>query len=137
MTLARPEERFPLERALRGIRERFADAVIDADRMSLREHLGGGPASPPPAGPAAPGLEREMRDLLGVIPEGHPDPRPLVAHDGWPEGAYPLRKDFAPPHTWSWAPRFAFSPVEGEGVFELPVGPTHAGIIESRHFRFP
>ena len=198
MTLARPEERFPLERALRGIRERFADAVIDADRMSLREHLvvvpaarlpevagaiprewggaliaafalderephgrfrlhyqfsmapedavltliaavpGEAPAFPSvtPAVPAAHWLEREMRDLLGVIPEGHPDPRPLVAHDGWPEGAYPLRKDFAPPHTWSWAPRFAFSPVEGEGVFEIPVGPTHAGIIESGHFRF-
>jgi len=31
-------ELFPLDRALRGIRERFADAVIDAERTSLREH---------------------------------------------------------------------------------------------------
>ena len=28
---------FPLDTALRGIRERFADAVIDADRTSMRE----------------------------------------------------------------------------------------------------
>ena len=28
---------FPLDAALRGIRERFADAVIDSDRTSLRE----------------------------------------------------------------------------------------------------
>jgi len=28
---------FPLDRALRGIRERFAEALIDAERTSLRE----------------------------------------------------------------------------------------------------
>ena len=33
----RPGELFPLDSALRGIRERFSDAVIDADRTSLRE----------------------------------------------------------------------------------------------------
>jgi hypothetical protein len=37
-------ELFPLDRALRGIRERFGDAVIDADRASLREHVVVGPA---------------------------------------------------------------------------------------------
>ena len=25
---------------------------------------------------------------------------------------------------------------EGEGVYELPVGPIHAGVIEPGHFRF-
>ncbi len=196
----RPEtgELFPLQRALLGLRERFADAVLGADRASLREHLvvvpaarvrevagalhrewggalvlayaldereaggrfrlhftfsmapedalitlvvavpGDAPVYPSitPEVPAAHWLEREMHDLLGVVPEGHPDPRPLVAHEGWPAGAYPLRRDFAPPAEWSWAPRFAFGKVEGEGVFEIPVGPIHAGIIEPGHFRF-
>ena len=31
---------------------------------------------------------------------------------------------------------FDFRQVEGEGVFEIPVGPVHAGIIEPGHFRF-
>ena len=30
----------------------------------------------------------------------------------------------------------AVLPVEGDGVFEIPVGPIHAGIIEPGHFRF-
>ena len=29
-----------------------------------------------------------------------------------------------------------FRPVTGEGVFQVPVGPVHAGIIEPGHFRF-
>jgi Ni,Fe-hydrogenase III large subunit len=29
-----------------------------------------------------------------------------------------------------------FRPVSGEGVFQIPVGPVHAGIIEPGHFRF-
>lgn len=159
MSPARSGDLFPLAVALRGLQQRFADAVIDADRGSLREHLvvvpaarlrevasalqnewggtlvtafalderephgrfrmhvlfsmapedavltliaavpGDDPRYPAitPAVPAAHWLEREMRDLMGVIPESHPDPRPLVAHDGWPRGAHPLRKDFAPP----------------------------------------
>ena len=29
-----------------------------------------------------------------------------------------------------------FKQVEGEGVYQIPVGPVHAGIIEPGHFRF-
>ena len=43
--------------------------------------------------PAAHWYEREARDLLGVLPIGHPDPRRLVLHDDWPRGYHPLRKD--------------------------------------------
>ncbi|HTM20265.1 MAG TPA: NADH-quinone oxidoreductase subunit C, partial [Kofleriaceae bacterium] len=46
------------------------------------------------AHPAANWHEREARDLLGIVPLDHPDPRPLVVHDGWPAGHYPLRKAF-------------------------------------------
>jgi Ni,Fe-hydrogenase III component G len=44
--------------------------------------------------PAALWIEREINDLLGVSFEGHPDPRRLILPDNWPEGTYPLRRDF-------------------------------------------
>ncbi len=86
--------------------------------------------------PQANWFEREIHDLFGLIPQGHPDPRPLVLHEDWPKGIFPLRKDFK----WEKVPRtkgdYLFDQVEGEGVFEIPVGPVHAGIIEPGHFRF-
>src|SRR3990172_12843920 len=39
-------------------------------------------------------FERQMRSLMGVIPLGHPDPRPWIKHEDWPEDAWPLRKSF-------------------------------------------
>ncbi|MBN2492513.1 MAG: NADH-quinone oxidoreductase subunit C [Planctomycetes bacterium] len=44
--------------------------------------------------PAANWIEREMHDLLGANFRGHPDMRRLILDDSWPEGVYPLRKDF-------------------------------------------
>ena len=44
--------------------------------------------------PAAIFYEREVHDLLGIHFEGHPDLRPLVLPEGWPEGVFPLRKDW-------------------------------------------
>jgi Ni,Fe-hydrogenase III large subunit/Ni,Fe-hydrogenase III component G len=193
-----PGELFPLDQALRGIRERFADAVLDADRSSLREHVvvlpaerladvaaaialewGGQliqlfgvdesrphgrlrlhamfsmapedavltlvaavpadlPAYPSltPRLPAAAWLERELHDMLGVTAVGHPDPRPLVLHEGWPRGTHPLRRDFVPPPDAAWPPRLSPSPAHRAGAYEIPVGPIHAGIIEPGHFRF-
>ncbi len=43
---------------------------------------------------AANWIEREMHDLLGVNFTSHPDMRRLLLDDSWPEGVYPLRKDF-------------------------------------------
>jgi Ni,Fe-hydrogenase III large subunit/Ni,Fe-hydrogenase III component G len=88
--------------------------------------------------PAANWHEREMRDLFGIVPVGHPDPRPLVVHDGWPQGIFPLRKAFdgSQPVPVEPAEEFPHMVTEGEGVFEIPVGPIHAGIIEPGHFRF-
>ncbi|MCC2640699.1 MAG: putative Formate hydrogenlyase, large subunit [Nitrospira sp.] len=90
-----------------------------------------------PALHAAKWYEREIRDLFGLIPIGHPDMRRLVRHEHWPKGTHPLRKDF---HWDSVLDRvqgqYAFRKIQGEGVFEVPVGPIHAGIIEPGHFRF-
>jgi Ni,Fe-hydrogenase III large subunit/Ni,Fe-hydrogenase III component G len=88
--------------------------------------------------PAANWHEREMQDLFGIVALGHPDPRPLVVHDGWPRGVFPLRKSVDGSRRVPREPAAEFPHVvaEGEGVFEIPVGPIHAGIIEPGHFRF-
>lgn len=49
-----------------------------------------------PCIPAAEWIEREMQDLLGIRFIGHPDPKRLILADDWPEGVYPLRKDYKP-----------------------------------------
>jgi Ni,Fe-hydrogenase III large subunit len=63
--------------------------------------------------PEAQAFERELHDLHGVVPEGHPWLKPLRREEGYP-----------------------FFRVEGEEVHEVAVGPVHAGIIEPGHFRF-
>lgn len=81
--------------------------------------------------------EREIQDMFGIEFVGNPDPRPLVRHMFWPEGFYPLRKDAVLPEPFvNDGSTFPFTPVGGEGVYEIPVGPVHAGIIEPGHFRF-
>ena len=86
---------------------------------------------------AAQWYEREIRDLFGLIPQGHPDLRRLVRHEHWPKGTHPLRKDFLWDKTIGRQQgEYRFRHIEGEGVFEVPVGPIHAGIIEPGHFRF-
>ncbi|HOX09479.1 MAG TPA: NADH-quinone oxidoreductase subunit C [Candidatus Omnitrophota bacterium] len=89
-------------------------------------------------------FEREMAEMFGISFEGSPDSRRLVLHDEvWPAGYYPLRKDFAPPAQGQKTggergerSEYRFKKVEGEGIFEVPVGPVHAGIIGPGHFRF-
>ncbi len=81
--------------------------------------------------------ERKIKSFFGLTPQGHPDPRPIILHENWPENSFPLRKDFA----WNSRPPlasgiFPFRKMDGEGIYEIPVGPVHAGIIEPGHFRF-
>jgi membrane-bound hydrogenase subunit beta len=47
--------------------------------------------------PVIPGAilyEREIQDMFGISVERIPDPRPLLFHEEWPAGNYPLRKDW-------------------------------------------
>ncbi|HET7665860.1 MAG TPA: NADH-quinone oxidoreductase subunit C [Mycobacterium sp.] len=85
---------------------------------------------------AAGRFEREMADLYGIRPVGHPRPRRLVRHAHWPADWHPMREDAAPPTGFESTGRFPFVTVEGPGVYEIPVGPVHAGLIEPGHFRF-
>lgn len=94
--------------------------------------------------PAAHWYEREIRDMFGLIPQSHPDLRRLILHDSFPENSYPLRKDWTITENelkeWGGGiiqkVPYQFMEVQGEGVYEIPVGPVHAGIIEPGHFRF-
>jgi Ni,Fe-hydrogenase III large subunit/Ni,Fe-hydrogenase III component G len=82
-------------------------------------------------------LELEISDMFGIEAVGHPNPIRLVRHSFWPEHFYPLRKDAQTPEDFiGKGMPYPFLPVEGEGVYEIPVGPVHAGIIEPGHFRF-
>jgi Ni,Fe-hydrogenase III large subunit len=60
--------------------------------------------------------EREAHDLHGLEFTGHDPIRALVAH---------------PDELDAWT-----TPVTGDGVHQVAVGPIHAGVIESGHFRF-
>jgi Ni,Fe-hydrogenase III large subunit/Ni,Fe-hydrogenase III component G len=104
-------------------------------------------ASVPPDVPCFPSLatrsfaasrfEREIHDLFGLEPLGHPDPRRLALHPFWPEGYHPMRRDAAARTDFvDTGQPFPFRRVEGEGIFEITVGTVHAGIIEPGHFRF-
>ncbi len=87
--------------------------------------------------PAVNWQEREIQDMFGLVAKGHPNPRRVALHDNWPD-IHPLRKDFPidtvlPPFHGE---RHVYRPTLGEGVFQIPVGPVHAGIIEPGHFNF-
>ncbi|MEI8349529.1 MAG: NADH-quinone oxidoreductase subunit C [Candidatus Omnitrophota bacterium] len=83
-------------------------------------------------------FEREIKEMFGIEPCNSPDTRSLRLHDEvWPRGQYPLRKDFKTGLSQAnLLGEYAFAKVEGEGIFEVPVGPVHAGIIAPGHFRF-
>jgi Ni,Fe-hydrogenase III large subunit len=81
--------------------------------------------------PPAIRLERALRDLYGIEPVGLPDARPWLDLGFW-EVQHPLGARTVP----SPCEPYAFLPVEGEGLHQIPVGPVHAGIIEPGHFRF-
>jgi Ni,Fe-hydrogenase III large subunit len=71
--------------------------------------------------PAVHLFEREFFEEFGVEPKGHPWLKPVrrgIA--GVPRGGTP----------------YAFFRMEGDEVHEVGVGPIHAGVIESGHFRF-
>jgi Ni,Fe-hydrogenase III large subunit len=82
--------------------------------------------------PPAIRLERTIADLHGLVPDNAEDRRPWLDHGRWGV-THPL--DGASPAPAKSRP-YAFLPVNGESLHQIPVGPVHAGIIEPGHFRF-
>src|SRR5574341_1390088 len=82
-------------------------------------------------------FEREIHDLFGLVPTGHPDLRRLPLHQFWPADYHPMLKDATRREDfYDDGEPYPFRRVEGEGLYEITVGPVHAGIIEPGHFRF-
>jgi len=92
--------------------------------------------------PAANRPERHVQDMLGIAFSDNPDARRWTRHQAWPEGQYPLRSDFPARGVGDTGEdtspdnQYPFFQAQGAGVYEIPVGPVHAGIIEPGHFRF-
>ncbi|MDR3710230.1 MAG: NADH-quinone oxidoreductase subunit C [Capsulimonadaceae bacterium] len=87
--------------------------------------------------PQAHWFERSIRDFFGLTPAGHPRLKSVLLHEAWPQGFYPLAATSPQaPLRDTQARAYDFLQVKGEGVYEIPVGPIHAGIIEPGHFRF-
>jgi Ni,Fe-hydrogenase III large subunit/Ni,Fe-hydrogenase III component G len=86
--------------------------------------------------PGANWAEREFRDAIGVNPEGHPDPRRLLLADDWPEGVYPLRRDFPynyrPPRAENGRPQMREPPSSASVV---PMGPFFPVLEEPAYWR--
>lgn len=90
--------------------------------------------------PAADRMERHAQDMLGIVFSDHPDDRRWTRHLAWPDNCYPLRNDVSvlgePQDETPPDGEYRFIKVQGASVYEIPVGPVHAGIIEPGHFRF-
>jgi len=87
--------------------------------------------------PAANRMQRAAFDLIGVRAIGAEDNRQWLRHAAWPAHVFPLRKGFDAATAYpAGGDRYPFVQVRGDGVHEIPVGPGHAGTIESGHFRF-
>lgn len=86
--------------------------------------------------PAAIWFERKISDDFGIEFKGSFDKRTLIHHERFPDISPMLKSfnqkelefdDFKP---------YDYEVINGDGVFEVGVGPIHAGIIEPGHFQF-
>lgn len=111
-------------------------AAADPLRVLLSTALSGERfASITPRVHAASWYEREIAEMHGLVPDGHPAPVRLRLHD-WPEGLPPMRADL-PDGQVPWQGRRDELPrVQGQGVFQLPLGPVRSGPQESAEFLF-
>lgn len=100
-------------------------------------------------------FERTVWDLFGLHPDGHPRLKHNLLHESYDPDFLPLssvgtdhhfERHHQPPKSEFDIPgdennrrdHRHFHPLEvhGEAIYEIPVGPIHAGIIEPGHFRF-
>ncbi|MFQ5867623.1 MAG: NADH-quinone oxidoreductase subunit C [bacterium] len=114
---------------------------LDKERIFLCLRVKIDPASPiidsiTPIIPGANWAEREARDVIGVQPRNHPDPRRLILADDWPDGVYPLRKDFPcdykPPSHPECRTKLKTPP---EGTKVIPIGPFYPVLEEPTYIK--
>jgi Ni,Fe-hydrogenase III large subunit/Ni,Fe-hydrogenase III component G len=81
--------------------------------------------------------EREICELCGISFQGHPEPRPLVLHEGAHPPLPPLDPRYQPtkPMPYTESP-WDLPPLEGEEVQILPFGPVRADVLESAQIVF-
>lgn len=79
--------------------------------------------------------ERINWELFGICADGHPRLKPVRLNEPYPVDFFPMRAQDAAPAKRNRTEIFQFVEVTGEGVYEVPVGPIHAGVIEPGHFR--
>jgi len=118
MSFAHPEHRHALLRTLLGKKRR--------EIPSISKHY-----------IAASRMERHMQDMFGIDVSNTPDNRHWLKHEHWPKDAHPLLRSFARDNKMARVEgQYEFVTSGSEGVYEIPVGPVHAGIIEPGQFRF-
>jgi Ni,Fe-hydrogenase III large subunit/Ni,Fe-hydrogenase III component G len=120
----------------------FHDFAFDKDKLLLSIITRADAADPKVDSisdiiPGANWAEREIKDMFGIEPVGHPYPKRLVLPDGWPDGLHPLRKDM----DWNHVPKeydenreFKFGETP-PGCTVVPFGPFHPTLDEPSHFR--
>ena len=87
--------------------------------------------------PSAIWFERKMSDDFGIVIVDALDARPLVHQERFPNGIHPMRKEFSKDELeFAEYTPYKYEEIQGDGVFQVPVGPIHAGIIEPGHFHF-
>lgn len=87
--------------------------------------------------PSAIWFERKMTDDFGIAIENAFDKRRLVHQERFPKGIHPMRKEFTKKSLdFAEYEPYNYEEIKGDGVFCVPVGPIHAGIIEPGHFHF-
>jgi ech hydrogenase subunit E len=88
--------------------------------------------------PSASFMERETGEMFGIEVVGMPPHGRLFLADDWPDGVYPLRKDFQPEQAAPRQPAPVREMEEGEKPqrFVIPIGPQHPALKEPGHFEF-
>ena len=87
--------------------------------------------------PAAIWFERKMKDDFGIKTVDAFDSRDLLHHEQFPKNIYPMLKNFQEKEIkYSDFVPYEYETINGDSIFQVSVGPVHAGIIEPGHFHF-
>lgn len=87
--------------------------------------------------PVADFFERELKEMFGVTVSGILGDMHLFLPDDWPDGVYPLLKDFDPQSARAVKTTSELPEAGRQGDrFIVPIGPQHPALKEPGHFEF-